>query len=254
MTATHGFRRLAAVASSLALVACGTDTTAAAPVPAALRLERLGRDSILASLGDTAAFRAVVVDAAGQPVEGAAITWRVTRDSVLAQDAAGTFRALDNGRTTVVAEVQRAGQGVRPGAYFVGRVADSVVVEVRQQAASLRVVADTQFTALGAARTVRAALADARGNPLRASAPAPALAWRSGDPRIVSVDSTGTVRAIADGSAPVTVQAGTLAGQATFTVNARLPHTSCMVFTRRREQRQRCVTLAVTRRAAGTTP
>jgi hypothetical protein len=60
---------------------------------------------------------------------------------------------------------------------------------------------------------------------------------------VVTVDGAGVVRSAGEGAARVTVRADGLLGAATFTVRPRVPHTSCMVFTARRQSRQSCVTL-----------
>src|SRR5690348_10926416 len=61
--------------------------------------------SALASLGDTALVTARVLDRDGNPVSGATVRWSLDRAGVVRQDADGVYRAVGNGRVTVVAEV-----------------------------------------------------------------------------------------------------------------------------------------------------
>jgi hypothetical protein len=232
----------AAVLTALA-AACAPDAALdpARTRPARLVLTAAGA-APMASLGDTALVVARVLDGAGNVLPNVRVRWALAGAGVVQQDGEGVFRAVGNGRVTVVADVDPGRTGVRPAGYYVGSVADSVVLEVRQRPARLALApVDTAFGSIGAARQLRVQIADARGNPMPGALAA--LAWRSADARVVSVDGAGVVRSVGEGSAQVTVQADGLAGAATFAVRPHLPHTSCMVFAQRRRSRQSCVTL-----------
>jgi hypothetical protein len=231
------------LAASLALTACG-DSDAVGPdgSRSATVVFTVSTTAPLASLGDSISLAPRVLDQRGRPVGDARLRWSVRPAGVVQQDGEGVFRAIGNGRATIVAEVDPGTSGVRPAGYWVGSLADSAVVEVRQHAVRLALApTDTTFTALGGARQLRVQVTDARGHPL-VQAP-PALRWQSSDARVVAVDSGGVARSVAEGSARVTVHGADLAGAATFTVRPRRPHTSCMVFARRRQTRRSCVTL-----------
>ena len=241
----HPLRPLAALAALAVatLAACAPD---AALRPDVAQPTTVGLTAVaaapLASIGDTALVRPRVLDQHGQPLDGVRLRWSLSRDGVVAQDAEGVFRAVGNGRVTVVASIDPGTTGVRPAGYWADRVADSVVIEVRQRAARLALApVDTAFGALGTARQLRVTVTDARGHALLDGPPP--LTWLSGDARVIAVDGAGVVRSMAEGTARVTVQAESLVGAATFTVQPRLPHTSCMVFAQRRQTRQSCVTL-----------
>jgi hypothetical protein len=231
------------LAASATLAACAPDATlrpeAAEPADVALSVDAAAP---LASLGDTALVRLRVVDRDGRAMEGLPLRWSLSPAGVLRQEAPGVYRAVGNGRATVVAELDPGATGVQPGGYWAGRIADSVVVEVRQRAARLTLApVDTAFATLGALRPMRVQVTDARGHALLDGPPP--LTWASTDAGVLSVDGAGVVRSIGEGTARITVQAAGLAGAATFTVSPRLPHTSCMVFAQRRQTRQACVTL-----------
>jgi hypothetical protein len=197
---------------------------------------------VLASLGDTAVVTARVLDRDGRQVTAAKLRWTLRDNGVVARDGDGMYRAIGNGRATLVAEIDVGATGVRPAGYWAEGVVDSVVLEVRQRPARLTISpVDTLIGTLGALRQLRATITDARGNALL-DAP-PALAWRTADPRVLSVDSTGLVRSLGEGRASITVSADHLNGSASFTVNPRLPHTSCMRYAQRKQNRQSCVTL-----------
>ena len=234
--------RLAVLALAPALAACVAEgTTPVADVRAA-RVTLTTAAAPLTSLGDTARVSARVVDAAGVPLAAAPLRWRVAPAGVVHADADGVYRAVGNGRATVVAELDPGQTGVRPTGYWAGRLVDSVVVEVRQRPARLTLApVDTAFRALGASRQLRVDVTDRRGHALLDGPPP--LTWWSADPRTATVDGAGVVRGVGEGSARVVVQADSLRGWATFTVSPRMPHTSCMVFAQRRQSRQACVTL-----------
>jgi hypothetical protein len=231
------------LAASLALTACG-DSDAVGPdgSRSATVVLTVSTTAPLASLGDSINLAPRVLDQRGRPVDDARLRWSVRPAGVVQQDGEGVFRAIGNGRATIVAEVDPGASGVRPAGYWVGALADSAVVEVRQHAVRLSLVPmDTMFTTLGGARQMRVQVTDARGNPL-VQAP-PALGWESADPRVVTVDSAGVARSVAEGSTQITVDGADLSGAVTFAVRPRRPHTSCMVFARRRQTRRSCVTL-----------
>jgi len=201
-----------------------------------------GSGDALASINDSATLSTRVLDQDGNAMQGAPLRWSFSPAGVVAQESDGVYRAIGNGRVTVVAEVDPGATGVRPGGYWAGRVADSVVIEVRQRAARLTVAPlDTLFSTIGALRRLRVQVTDARGNAMLDGGPA--LTWQSADPRVVTVDSTGAVRSSGEGASRITVAAVGLTGSATFTVRPRLPHTSCMQFAQRRQPRTSCVTL-----------
>jgi hypothetical protein len=231
------------LAASLGLTACAPDALlhSDGEEPARVVLTASGPAS-LASLGDTARIAPRVLDRAGNALDPSRLRWSVSAPGIVQSEGAGIYRAIGNGRVTVVAEIDPGETGVRPAGYWAGRVADSVTIDVRQRAARLALVpVDTAFTTVGASRQLHVLVTDARGNALL-DAPPP-LTWHSADPAIVTVDAMGVVHSLTEGAARVTVQAESLIGATTFTVHPRLPHTSCMVFAQRRQTKQSCVTL-----------
>jgi hypothetical protein len=231
------------LAASLTLTACGADDLLRpdSARPSKLTLTSKSTAS-LASLNDTALVSARVLDQSGNAMDGVRLRWTLLTPGVVSREADGVYRAIGNGRATVVAQVDIAETGAHPHGYYASPVADTVVIEVRQRPARLTIApVDTAFGALGAARQLLVQVTDARGNAMIDGPPA--LVWRSADAKIVSVDTNGVVRSLGEGSARVTVQAGDLSGATNFIVRPRLPHTSCMVFAQRRQTKQSCVTL-----------
>ena len=248
-------RSLAALlAATAALAACSPDQPVvpetARPAHVILATGAAGGLVPLASLGDTATVLARVVDASGHPVPDARLQWSLHPAGVVAQDGEGVYRAVGNGSVTVVAEVVVGETGVRAGGYYARPLADSVVLRVQQRPERLTIApVDTAFGTLGASRQLRAEVTDARGNAMLGGPPA--LTWASADPRVLTVDGSGMLRSLAEGASRVSVHAAGLVGAATFTVQPRLPHTSCMVFAQRKQTRQACVTLDLVMREPG---
>ncbi len=244
-TPTHRMLRpqLGALLAAATLAACSSGDPIVDDGPRAAGVHLVSdRAALLTSLGDSAVLRPRVYDVHGATMGDVRLRWSVSRPGVLQQEGEGIFRAVGNGRVTIVAEVDPTATGVRPAGYWAGVSADTVEVEVRQRAVRLTLApVDTAFATLGASRPLRVLVTDARGNPM-VDGPPP-LAWRSADARVVTVDDAGVVRSAGEGVAPVSVQAEDLIGALTFTVHPRLPHTSCMVYAQRGQAKQACVTL-----------
>ena len=234
------------LAATVALTACDTRHPLAPErsQPAAVTLTT-EISAALASLGDTAIVRPQVHDRSGTPLSGVPLRWSLAPAGIVEMDGEGIFRAIGNGRVTIVAEIDPGQTGVRPSGYWAGRLADSVVLEVQQRPARLALASvDTAFTTLGGRRQLSVQIADARGNAMLDGPPP--LTWQTTDPRVVTVDSAGVVRSLGEGAAQITVHAAGLRGATMFTVLPRLPHTSCMVFAQRRRTQQSCVTFDIT--------
>jgi hypothetical protein len=238
-------RSLCLLLAASALAACSDDVVGPQSANVAgIVLSEAGAP--LTSLGDTAILSTRVMDTNGKAVEGVRLVWSVSPAGIVQQDGDGIFRAVGNGRAFVVAQIDPADRGVLPGGYWAGNVADTVVIEVQQRAARLTLEpVDSVFGTLGSARQLHARVTDARAN---AMLELPPLTWLSADSHVVLVASNGLVYSVDDGTTQVFVQFDQLVAQTTFSVNARRPHTSCMVFAYRGTTQQQCVTLDFTLR------
>jgi hypothetical protein len=244
-SARRGKHALLALAMSVAMSACGSaDVFAPGDGQASSLSLTLSGAPLLSSLGDSALLNPKVLDASGNMLSTRNVRWSMRPTGIVVQEGSA-FRAVKNGRVTIVAEIELGMTGVRPDGYWAGRVADSVTIDVQQRAVRLSLApVDTAFTTLGAVRKLQVTATDARGNTLLGSLPA--LTWSSSQPGAATVDSAGVVKSMAEGLSVVTVQAVGLFGAVTFTVRPRLPHTSCMVFAQRRQSKQSCVTVDFT--------
>ncbi|HEX6630462.1 MAG TPA: hypothetical protein VF048_05200 [Gemmatimonadaceae bacterium] len=246
------YRSLAGLllAASCVLTACSPDDVLAPQGAEPATVTLTASRATLASLGDSVVLTPGVRDRDGRAVDGARLRWSASPAGIVEPDGEGVYRAVGNGRVTIVAALDPGETGVRPAGYWVGPIADTVVVEVRQRAVALALLpVDTTFRTLGAQRQLRVQVTDARGHPLRDEPPP--LTWQSTDSTVVAVDSAGVARSFTQGTARITVHAEGLDGAAVFTVDPRLPHTSCMVYAQRGESREACVTLEFVLRERG---
>ena len=190
------------------ITAVSGPATASAPVTVDQRVAEIrlsGGGEPLAALDDTVRLVAEVVDENGHPVENAGITWSSSDEAVATVDAAGLVTAVGNGRASIVAAS--------------GPAVASASVSVAQRVAEVRLSSGTgTLTALGDTVRLVAEVFDANGHPV-AGAP---VVWTSGDGSVVTVDVTGLVTAVGNGSATVTAASGTVMESVAVTV-AQVP-------------------------------
>ncbi len=237
------FNSVSLLAAALAIAACAPADMTRAPEAAAASIDlALVSGSQLESFGDTAIAQTRVRDASGSPMSAVPIKWSVSPAGIVQTLADGKLVAIGNGRVTVIAEVDPASSGVRPGGYVASPLADSVVLDVKQRAVDLALLgADTIFRTIGAARVMRVQAVDRRGHPVAASV-AP-ISWRSEQMSVVTVDSLGVARSRSEGVARIIASSGSASTTLNITVSPRLPHVSCMVYAQRRQSKTSCVSL-----------
>lgn len=146
------------------------------------------------SLGETATFGAEPRNAVGAVVTGVTITWESLEPSVASVNSStGGVTALANGTARIVASATGENR------------ADTVVATVQQVATSLDVVENTtSFDRIGATFTPTVAATDAGGSPV----PPSGLTWTSRDLGVVTVNASGVITSVNDGSAYVVASSG----------------------------------------------
>ena len=177
--------------ATITAVSGGVTASAAVMVEQAVAAVRVSPDSVmLRALGDTVWLAAEAVDANGHPILGASFAWSSSDASVAAVDGAGLVTAVGNGEVTITA----AAGGVTASASV---TVDQVVAEVRvtPDSATLWILGDTVRLA--------AAAVDSNGHPI----PGASFAWSSSDGSVATVDRTGLVTAVTEGSAEITAEA-----------------------------------------------
>ena len=155
----------------------------------------------LVAFGDTVRLVAEAIDANGRPVPGIEASWRSSDASVASVDGSGLVIAVANGTATVTATA--------------GAASATAAVTVMQQVSALNVTpsADT-LVAVGDTVRLVAEAVDANGHPVAGTE----VWWASSDASVASVDESGLVTAVANGTATVTATAGAASGTAAVTV------------------------------------
>ena len=155
----------------------------------------------LRSIGDEVTISATAVDASGAPVAGVTPFWESGDASIARVDDAGRVTAIGGGTTMIYA--------------FKGPVRSGARVLVTNDPTSIAITpsADT-LTRAGQQVTYTADVRNAQGAPI-INYP---TSWRSDNPGVASVSSTGTVTAVAAGAARIIGQAGTVADTVTLVI------------------------------------
>ena len=157
--------------------------------------------SRLTALGETVQLTATVLDQNGQAMAGTAVTWASSASAVATVGGSGLVTASGNGSATITAS---AGAASGTAAVTVLQAADSVIIGPTEL--TLAVLGDTVRLAARAF--------DANGNEM----PDAQFAWESNDAAVATVDSTGLVTAVGNGTATITASAGAASGTAVVTV------------------------------------
>lgn len=188
------------------IVACGgTDEAAPTeppepPVATTVSISPAAVD--LSSLGETLQLTAAVADQNGQAMAGASVSWTTTDNSVASVSAGGLVTAVANGSATVTATS--------------GSAAGTAAVTVAQRAARVDISpASVEFSSLGDSVQFTAAPFDANDNAVEDAT----VTWSSEDDAVATVDSSGLVTAVGNGTANITAQADAVSGAAAVTVS-----------------------------------
>jgi hypothetical protein len=165
-------------------------------------------DVALEALGDQVTLGAVARDESGDPVEGVALRWTSLNPSIVRVDSMGNVTSVAVGTTMVVVSA------------FCCSVADTVLAEVTQAPASIRVSPGSMRIGVGKDYWFDAEVRDANGFPI----PGPHPAWSSANPGVATVgSSTGKVEGRAPGSTTIAASVGGLNAQASVQVTDSPP-------------------------------
>ena len=199
----HCFRRIE-VCLPVLLLACGSgDTTAPPPAPTPAVVSITPPEATLAALGQTVQLTATVHDQNGAPMTGVALNWASSDGGVATVNAFGLVTAIRNGGSIITAAVQGGG----PSA--------TATVTVMQQVSEVRLSPTSEtLRSLGDTLRLSAETLDASSSPV-AGAP---LTWSSSDESVVTVDATGLVTAVGNGSTRVAAASGATTAAADLSV------------------------------------
>lgn len=189
-----------------AALGCGATTTTVDPVdtedPVATTVTVSPPTATFSSLGQSAALTATVLDQDGATMNGAPVSFASSATGVATVSSAGVVTAVANGSAMITASS--------------GSAWGTAAVTVQQVAASVQVSpASIDLASPGSSTTAVAEVRDAGGATITNAI----LDWSSDDEDIATVDGTGLVRGVAEGSTSVSLDA--TSGGAT--VSASIP-------------------------------
>ena len=156
------------------------------------------------SVGDTVRLAAEPQDSLGSPVDSAVATWASSDTTKTVVDADGLVTALAVGPTNITAT---AG----------GVTSDSTLMTVALSVDTVLVTQTTaDFSAFAQTVTLGASVLDVNG----AAVPGAVVTWVSATPAVATVDSSGVVTAVGNGTASITASSGgTTSESVTVTVS-----------------------------------
>ena len=180
---------LSAIAAvTLWTYACGDGTTEPTPDPPRPTTVTVSPATAeLAALGATVQLSAQVQDQNGQVMSGATVTWASSATAVATVSATGLVTAAGNGTATITATS--------------GQASGSATVTVTQVVSSVTVApAEANFAALGDTVRLTAEAFDANGSAVTGVE----FSWGTNDDAVATVDGSGLVTAMANGTATIT--------------------------------------------------
>lgn len=204
---TSPTRPLKSAAAVLLLISCGDSTTSTDPPtttpPPSFTITVAPTEVTFVALDDTVRLTAEVRNQAGEVVTNASVTWSNSNLIVAYVDASGLVAGRGNGTTTI-----RARSG-------------SATAEARVTVSQVPTGLDTrpphlEFTHIGSSVRLVASFTDANGHTIPGAIRA---VWSSTNTEVATVDSTGLVTAISNGSAGVTAVADSFGVLVSVTVS-----------------------------------
>ena len=154
-------------------------------------------------VGQTVQLEAVVYDTGNTAIPGAAVLWSSSNPEYATVDANGLVTAVTSGTTQITA-TSGGVKTFRP--VFVEIMQVAVIIELNLSKATL--------TSVGQSLKLDALVYDSDG----VAIPGAVVAWSSSHPEVATVDSTGLVSAVSNGTTLVTATSGAVSTTATITV------------------------------------
>ena len=155
---------------------------------------------VFTAIGQTEELSAEVRDQIGRPMVGVAVSWSSSDTTVAAVDSAGLVTATGIGITAVTATL--------------GEVSGAAFVTVEQSAGSVIVSPRVDTIASGDTLRLLAEAYDENGHAVESAQ----FSWSSNDVSVATVDGSGLVHGVAEGTATITAMAGDARGTSEITV------------------------------------
>ena len=166
-------------------------------------------DTATVLVGDTLRLAATATDANGQVVAGVAFAWASGDTSVAEVDSTGLVSAVGGGAATITATA--------------GEASGDALVTVTQSVDSVTVQPPADTIAPGDTLRLIARAHDETGRVLAGAE----FRWSSSNAGVATVDASGLVRGVTDGTATITATAGDVSGVSEITVTN--PHRAALV-------------------------
>lgn len=160
------------------------------------------------AIASTRQLTATVLDSGGTAIPGRTVTWSGTNRGAATVNASGLVTATAVGADTAIATP--AG----PANANVGRAPISVIQVVKTITVTSTITRPDTFFTTGRQRQFSAAAADSFGNAI----PGATFTWSSTSTSVATVDATGFVTAVADGTASIQATSGTVMGSRSVVV------------------------------------
>ena len=148
-------------------------------------------------VGQTVELEAEPRDASGRALGGRVVAWSSNRSEVATVTSAGIVAAVSQGTATITASSE-------------GRSGTASIVVEAPSVSRVEVTPATATVSEGGSFRLTATVYDSRGNVI----PGAQVAWASSDTRIATVDNTGRVVGVRQGSVIITATSGDKAGTA----------------------------------------
>jgi uncharacterized protein YjdB len=177
----------------------GVAAISVAPAPVAS--VAVSPNSATLVVGQTVELEAQPRDAAGRPLSGRTVTWSSNRSEVATVTATGIIAAISPGSATITATSE-------------GRSGTATIIVQTPSVSRVEITPATTTVDLDGSFRLTATVYDSRGNVV----PGAPVVWASSDPRIATVDNTGRVLGVTEGSVVITATSGDKAGTAVVNV------------------------------------
>ena len=155
------------------------------------------------ALGEALQLSAEALDENGRPIPGVEFSWESSNTSVATVDATGLVTAVAAGTATITAS---AGD--------VQATVDITVVSAMQPVVSVEVSPSAETIAIGTTRQLSAEAFDENGQAVAGVE----FSWESNNTPVATVDASGLVTGVAEGSATIFASAGSVQGRAHIAV------------------------------------
>jgi len=155
-------------------------------------------------VGQTVELEAEPRDARGQRLDGRTVTWSSSHSEIATVTSAGVVAAVSPGTATITASSE-------------GRSGTATILVQAPTVNRVEVTPSSTTLDVGGSFRLTATVYDSRGNTI----PGAAVAWASSDTRIATVDNSGRVVGVRQGSVVITATSGDKAGTATVDVRTR---------------------------------